>query len=229
MLDLATVKQLAPKAQRTLISQDFVDKLNAAIDDPVILEAYKDNAISYMHVLSTGKYKMDDYLSAVKYVTFKLMGHSNLKAYAKTFPDRYGRLINEGKSDDDIAPYVSMYNGNKLVTQIYEQTVIPIHILNAPERQKAINVLASIMVNDKVKGLIRVKAAEALLANTKPPENTNVTLNIGGNQSDAIGELREATERLAEIQRELLNKGKITLSELAESRIIDVEALDNDE
>lgn len=50
---------------------------------------------------------MEDYISAVKYVSFKLLNYSNVDAYAATFPERFNRLKKEGQQ---VEAFASMYN-----------------------------------------------------------------------------------------------------------------------
>ena len=216
---LESIKKLVPKAQRTLITEDFVDKLEASVKDSVIAEEFKNNFITYLNVLSKGKYKMEDYINAVKYVSFKLLDYSNVKAYAATFPERYERLVEEGQQID---AFVSMYNKNKLVIQIYEQTIVPSYVLNAPLHQQALNTLATMIQDEDVRGMTKVKACEAILAYTKQPEVIKGELTIGIEQSDTINDLREVTEQLAKTYREALANGTKTLKQVAESRIIDI-------
>ena len=216
---LESIKKLMPKAQRTLITEDFVNRLEASMKDSIIAEEFKDNFITYLNVLSKGKYKMEDYISAVKYVSFKLLGYSNIDAYAATFPERYERLVKEGQQID---AFVSMYNKNKLVIQIYEQTIVPSYILNAPLHQEALNTLTDMIRDEDVRGMTKVKACEAILAYTKQPEIIKGELTIGIEQSDTINDLREVTEQLAKTYREALANGTKTLKQVAESRIIDI-------
>lgn len=216
---LESIKKLVPKAQRTLITEDFVNRLEASMKDSIIAEEFKDNFITYLNVLSKGKYKMEDYINAVKYVSFKLLDYSNVKAYAATFPERYERLVKEGQQID---AFVSMYNKNKLVIQIYEQTIVPSYVLNAPLHQQALNTLATMIQDEDVRGMTKVKACEAILAYTKQPEIIKGELTIGIEQSDTINDLREVTEQLAETYRKALQGGARTLTQVAEAKIIDV-------
>ena len=220
MLALESVRKLVPKSQRTLITQEFLDKLEASVNDSLVAEQFKENFVTYLNVLSKGKYKMEDYINAVKYVSFKLLGYSNINAYIATFPERYERLKTEGQTQ--IEAFVSMYNKNKLVMQIYEQTIVPSYVLNAPMHQQALNTLAAMIIDDDVRGMTKVKACEAILAYTKQPEVIKGELTIGIEQSDTINDLREVTEQLAKTYREALANGTKTLKQVAESRIIDV-------
>ena len=227
MLELATVKKLVPKTQRSLLSQDFLDRIEASVKDTAIAEEFKENFITYLNVLSKGKYKMEDYIAAVKYISFKLLGYSNIDAYAATFPERYERLVDSGQNNIDA--YVSMYNKGKLVMQIYEQTMVPTWVLNAPLHQEALNTLADMLHDPTVRGMAKVKACEAILAHTKQPEVVKGELTIGLEQQDTIADLRDVTEKLANTFRATLEHNTKTLKEIAESQIIDVSYKDLDD
>ena len=220
MLALESVRKLVPKNQRTLITQEFLDKLEASVNDNLVAEQFKENFVTYLNVLSKGKYKMEDYINAVKYVSFKLLGYSNINAYTATFPERYERLKTEGQTQ--IEAFVSMYNKNKLVMQIYEQTIVPSYVLNAPMHQQALNTLAAMIVDDDVRGMTKVKACEAILQYTKQPDVVKGELTIGIEQSDTINDLREITENLADTYRVMLEKKGMRLKDVAEADIIDI-------
>lgn len=226
MLPIETVKKLVPKSQRGLITQDFLDKIEASVQNSLIAEEFKNNFITYLNVLSTGKYKMEDYISAVKYISFKLLGYSNVDAYAATFPDRYERLKREGQ--EQIEAFASMYNKNKLVMQIYEQTIVPTYVLNAPLHQEALNELAKMIKDPSVRGMTKVKACEAILQHTKQPEIVKGELTIGIEQQDTISELRDVVEQLAEVNRLSIAKNIKSIKEVAEAKIIDVTPLGED-
>lgn len=226
MLALESVKKLVPKNQRTLITQEFLDKLEASVNDSLVAEQFKENFVTYLNVLSKGKYKMEDYINAVKYVSFKLLGYSNINAYIATFPERYERLKAEGQTQ--IEAFVSMYNKNKLVMQIYEQTIVPSYVLNAPMHQQALNTLAAMIIDDDVRGMTKVKACEAILQYTKQPDVVKGELTIGIEQSDTINDLREITENLADTYRMMLEKKGMRLKDVAEANIIDITPEDDD-
>lgn len=219
-LELEAVRKLVPKTQRGLITQDFVDRIAASVADTEVAEQFKENFITYINVLSKGRYKMEDYVSAVKYISFKLLGYSNIKAYAATFPERYQRLKDEGQQQ--IEAFVSMYARGKLVNQIYEQTMVPTYVLNAPLHQEALNELAMMIKDPDVRGMAKVKACEAILQYTKQPEVVKGELTIGIEQSDTINDLREVTENLADTYRVMLEKKGVRLKDVAEANIIDV-------
>lgn len=219
MIEIDVVKKLVPRSQRTLITEEFLQTIEDIAKDSKLGELYKENFITYLNVLGKGKYKMEDYLSAVKYISFKLLNYTNIDAYASTFPERYQRLKDEGQTQID--SYVSMYNKNKLVMQIYEQTLIPTYVLNAPLHQEALTELAKMISDPDVRGMTKVKACETILQYTKAPEIIKNELVIGIEQQDTIADLREVTENLASTYKNLLESGAKTLKEIAEDNIVD--------
>ena len=189
-----------------------------------MFEAYRDNLLSYTKVMADGRFKVQEYVNAVKYVSHKLMGCTNIEAYTKTFPDKYQRFVAQGVQAKDIASYVTAYNKSKLVNLIFEQTLIPSYVLNQDLYQRALNVQADLMVNsgsDKV----RCDAANSLLTHLKMPETQKVELEIGVKEDSSISQLRQATLELARQQRLAMEAGAMNAQEVAHTKItIDVDA-----
>lgn len=221
MIEFDVLKDLVPKGQRGMITPELVEKLNSWNDDPKLLDSYKENLLSYIGVLKDGKYKITDYIHAVKYVSYKLLGFNDMDAYAITFPERYQRLSDEGLSRSDMSPYASAYKKNKLVNAIMEQTLIPSHVINAPLYQEALNQLAQIMVHSG-SDMARVNAANAILTHTQAPEVSKIELDIGIKEGSAIDDLRRATEDLIIAQKKSIRAG-VAVSQIAESQIVEAE------
>lgn len=225
LLTLDQLQQVVPRQLRGSVDEQMVNHLNGLVLDPEFREQYRDNLLSYTSVLSTGKYKLQNYVDAVRYVSHKLLGASNLDAYVKTFPDKYQRFLAEGVASKDVASYVSAYNKSKLVMGIYQQTLTPSWVLNADLYQKALNVQADLMVNAKSE-LVRTTAANSLLAQLKAPEATKVELEIGLKQDGTIEALRTATEALVAQQKAMILGGAANAQDIAHSRIIEGEVLE---
>src|SRR6185503_9025470 len=120
-LTVEEFRDAMPAKWKKTINQELIDQVNTTLADPTAYEAYRDNLISYTSVMADGKFKIEQYLDAVRYVSFKLLGNSNIDAYIKTFPARYQAHLTAGTSAKDIASYVSAYNKGKLVNLIFEQ------------------------------------------------------------------------------------------------------------
>ena len=217
-------RQALPEKVKKSINQELVDQINTTLSDPDMYEAYRDNLLSYTRVMADGRFKVSEYINAVKYVSHKLMGATNIEAYSKTFPEKIHRFAANGVSSKDVASYVTAYNKSKLVNLIFEQTLIPSYVLNQDLYQKALNVQADLMVNAKSEK-VRSDAANSLLTHLKMPETQKVELEIGIKEDSSIAALRATTLELARQQRLMLEAGAMNAQQVAHSKlVIDIEA-----
>lgn len=210
MLTVDELKQALPPALRTAATQGLADMVNSITTDPEAAQNIRENFVGYTHVLKEGRFKTEDYVSGVAYVTFKLMGYTNQESYKRTFPARYQALVARGATDKDISAYVSAYNKNKLVNMILEQTLVPVWVLNQDLYQKAINVQAKLMIDPLVSPKVRSDAANSLLTHLKKPETKQVELSLGMVENTGMTELNAMLMALAGRQQELIAQGATT-------------------
>jgi len=224
-LTIEQFKQALPDKVKKSVNQELIDSVNNTLADPEMFEAYRDNLLSYTRVMADGRFKVPNYIDAVRYVSHKLMGCSNIEAYTKAFPDKYARFVAQGVQAKDIASYVTAYNKSKLVNLIFEQTLIPSYVLNQDLYQRALNVQAELMVHAKSEK-VRSDAANSLLTQLKMPETQKVELEIGIKEDSSIAQLRLATMELARQQRLSMESGSMNAQQIAHSKIqvVDVEA-----
>ena len=215
----AEVKAALPAHLRTAVTPSLVQNLNAISADPLVAQEIRDNFVSYTGVLKEGKFRTEDYLNAVAYVSYKLMGHSNKDAYSKTFPARMNQLISKGTSDKDVSAYVSSYNKGKLVNLILEQTLVPIWVLNQDVYQKAINTQAELMAT-AASELVRTQAANSILTHLAKPKEAAVQINIGQAESSGMKELTDLMRDLAQQQMKSISTGEMKTVDVAAQRII---------
>lgn len=226
-LSIEQFKQALPDKVKRSINQELIDQINNTLADPEMFEAYRDNLLSYTRVMADGRFKVSSYVDAVRYVSHKLMGCTNIEAYTKTFPDKYQRFIQQGVASKDIASYVTAYNKSKLVNLIFEQTLIPSYVLNQDLYQKALNVQAELMLDTDISPKVRSDAANSLLTHLKMPETQKVELEIGVKEDSSIQALRNTTLELARQQRMMMEAGAMNAQEVAHSKlVIDVESKD---
>ena len=219
MLTVAMVSQALPITLRGSVDQAFVDKINNIISDPIMAEQVRTNFISYTKVLQDGRFKTEDYLHAVTYVSFKLMGMSNQDAYFRTFPQRHAALVAKGADPKDISAYVSAFNKGKLVNLILEQTLVPTWILNQEVYQKAINVQAGLMMNANSE-MVRMQAANSILTHLAKPKEAGPLINIDMTENAGMKELRDMLSQVAKKQVEAIESG-VTTKDIAGQRIIE--------
>ncbi|MCB1713066.1 MAG: hypothetical protein KDH96_11500, partial [Candidatus Riesia sp.] len=101
LLTTEQFKQVVPNQFKACVSQELIDQINKTLADPDMYETYRDNLLGYAHVMKEGKFKMEDYINAIKYCSHKIMGASNIDAYVKTFPDKYQAMLSAGKNAKD--------------------------------------------------------------------------------------------------------------------------------
>lgn len=219
LLSLDQFRAVLPDKVKKSLNQELVDKINATLSNPEEYEHYRDNLMSYTRVMQDGKFKIESYLDAVRYVSHKLMGASNIEAYMKTFPDKYRDFVAQGVAAKDIASYVTAYNKGKLVNLIFEQTLIPVHVLNMDMYQKALNAQFELGLTAQSEK-VRADALNSVLTQLRPPEIKKVELDIAVKENDAIKTLRETTLALAEEQRRAIAAGMINAEQAAHQKLV---------
>ncbi len=212
-------KEALPAKLKKNINTEVIDQINELLADPDMYEQYRDNLMSYTNVMMEGKFKLSSYISAVKYVSHKLMNCTNLLAYTKTFPDKYADFLARGVSSSDISSYVHAYNSSKLVNLIYVQTLTPIAVLNNHMVQQALNVQADLMVNAKSEK-VRSDAANSILTHLKLPETQKIERDIGVKGDSSIDALRASTMELVAMQRQMIQSGSMSAGDMAGSKLI---------
>ena len=229
-LSIEVLKKALPPKLKNRINQELLDKVESTLQDPQMYEIYRENFLTYSSVLNDGKFKMDEYLNAVKYCTHKLMGKSNIESYIKTFPDRYNQMLLNGYGQKEIASFVAVYNKGKMVNAILEQSIIPSWIINQDLHQKAINVLADLMMNANSEK-VRADSANSLLVHLKPPEVKKVELDIGVKANKEIDDMKTLLAELSAKQLAMMNSGVVDVTDVANTKIVNAEyrEIDNDE
>ena len=211
-------KRALPDKMKKSVSHEVIAMVNKTLSDPDMYEQYRDNMISYSSVMNDGRFKLPNYVSAVKYCSHKLMGKSSIAAYSATFPEKIVRFKQQGVHDKDIASYVTAYNKSKLVTLIMEQSLTPFHVLNQDLRQKALNSQVELMLNAKSEK-VRSDAANSVLSHTAPPPNQKIELQVSQKQDSVVDELRSVTMSLVAETRKAIEAGVLTPQEAAHQRI----------
>jgi hypothetical protein len=216
------LQKTLPSNLRTAATQSLVDMLNTVSNNQEEAELIRETFLGYSAVLSEGKYKTEDYLNAVKYVSFKLMKCSNQDAYIKTFPQRYQTLLAKGTSPKDVAAYVHAYSKNKLVNRIMEQTMVPSWVLNQDIFQEAINTQASLMRDPDVSPKVRSDAANSIMTHLAKPKEVGPLINLDMRDNSGMKEMKDLLVRMAQQQQELIKEG-VTAKDIAAVNIIEGE------
>jgi len=222
-------KAVLPVKFKGNLPKETMQNINDVITgDTAIKEAFRDNLIGYAHVLKEGRFTIEQYVNAVKYVCYKLMGSKNQEAWARTFPHRMARLVKLGTAEKDIAAHVAIYNKSRLVNLIYEQTIIPTHVYNADIYQKAVLEQAKIMMTAK-SDKVRSDAAHSLMTQLSPPGVSKIQLDISNVGDATLDALKESTMKLVAAQKAALEAGTVTIEQIAHSEVVTSETEEDEE
>lgn len=205
-LTIEDLQRAVPANLKRSVTQTAVDMLNNIQQDPILAEEIRNNFIHYTGVLKDGKFKTEDYISAVMYVSFKLMGDTNQDAWCKTFPNRYAVLVARNATQKEISSHVTMYNKGILVNKILEQAMVPTYVLNQDLFQKALNVQADLMLTANSEK-VRSDAANSLLTHLKKPDAIKGQIDVNIKDSSGMNELKKVLEELATNQQKQIENG----------------------
>lgn len=218
-LTIDQFRQALPDKMKKSINQELVHKINTTLSDPDMYEMYRENLLSYASVMQDGKFKLTNYVDAIKYVSHKLAGKTNLDAFSLTFPHKMSGWAQQGVASKDQASYITAYNKSKLVTLIMEQSLIPSWVLNQDLYQKALNTQAHLMLTANSEK-VRTDAANSLLTHLKIPESQKVELSVGVKKDNSITDLRNAVIELAAEQKKAIQAGMYNAQQIAHIPIV---------
>jgi hypothetical protein len=166
----------------------------------------RENWLTHANILREGTYSMEQYTTAIKYVSLKQMGHTNQQAYSIALGDRYRDLVAKGYDDQRISSHVAAFHKGALVQKLLAQSTIPLYMLYQDEAHKAIKCLVDVMTNDTVSPRTRTEAADKLLNHIKRPEAAKIELEVTQNQG-GMQELQVMMRELATRQLKAIEDG----------------------
>lgn len=169
-----------------------------------------------------------EYAKAVLFNTYKTLGYSNVKAYCRVFPERLMRLEQEGKTQEDLRGYVSVYCKSRAVIDVETKRLLPVHIVFHDLFYNAIKTTADIMNDSDVSPKVRVEAANVILNYTKQPEIQKNQLQITIQDTDEITQLKEALNELSRTQRDKIIEGEATVVDVIDAKIYEPEKEEED-
>lgn len=226
-----TVEELQsalPAKLKVKVDQNLVAEVNQLCADPEMGELFRENVIGYGSVLQDGKYKMTDYLTAVKFCSYKFGNLVDREAYFMTFPHKEALWKQQGLTNKVMSTYISAYRHTKLVTKIMQQAMIPVYLANQDLFNKALKTQCAIMIDEGVSPKVRSDAADSVMKHLKQPETATVELNVNNKANeDSIGHLSRAVEALVEQQNKALASGK-SITDITEQGLVIENEADND-
>lgn len=196
---------LALGSRRSWATQELVAMLNNLESEGA--ELVRENWLTHANILREGTYSVEQYTTAIKYVSLKQMGHTNQQAYSIALSDRYQDLVAKGFDEQRISSYVAAYHKGALVQKVLAQSTIPLYMLYQDEAHKAIKTLVDVMTNEDTSPRTRAEAADKLLGHIKRPESAKIELEVSQKQQDGMAELVEMMRDLAQKQKTAIEGG----------------------
>ena len=168
------------KKKGMLVSQETVDELNKLEANPDYGEEFIDAYKQYFNILDKNSaWSTPKYMNALKFFVLMESDHSAVDAYVKTFPDRLEARHARGESKKDIGGEASRYNASALINEIRRVAGISVKLTHRHTMLKAIQITTDLMLDKNVSPAVRQKAAETLIRELSPEDDSNVVIKIG--------------------------------------------------
>jgi len=209
MVEIEMIQEQLGKKKGALVTQDTVDELNSLVEDPEYGEEFLDSYVSYFNVMEgNSAWSTPKYMKAMKFFTLIESGHHAVDAYVKVFPDRLQSRVDRGQGKDDMGGEASRYNASALVNEIRKVASIPVQLIHRHLLHEAIMVQADLMLHAKSE-MVQQKAAESLIKELKPMEDTTIQLKVGMDDEtrNAQSQLVEHVGQIALNQQRMLASG----------------------
>jgi len=229
-LDLVQ-SQMRPN-QRLTISDDTVSEIQKLAKNPDYGEEFLDCYLDHLNVFKENPNRSHtQYLNAIKFFSLVEAGNSLTDAYIKLFPERYeSRKQNydwKERKKEIMRGEASRFNNSMLVNEIRKVAAIPIQLIHRHLLHEAILDQADLMTNSK-SDMVRQKAGACLIEHLKPTEDQVLQVKVEDGTTSIIDQLRQAAESLASAEHSRVSAG-VPLKEIAESKIIEAEAVTDDD
>lgn len=232
-IDAEKLRKMLPKGTNHKVTDEVINLIHSMESDTGLLQDYlEESLLSYLPVLREVKVELRDYVNAIKFCNLK-KSMPNEKAWQIVFPDRYKKLVEEGRWNSS---HVAMYNRSALVVKIDAQMMVATHIQYAPMFHASVMKQFELMNGQAAGGMpvsatVQHLAAAKLADLTAAPVEQKIDLKIG--QSDEVRNQQEKTfQKLNEIaknQRDLIAAGHDIAQVQRLNMIIDVEEDDGQE
>lgn len=236
MLELTVLQDQLGKKKGSLITQDTVDELNRLAEDADYGEQFIDAYSSYFNVMEkNSQWTTPKYMSAMKFFTLMESGHNATDAYVKTFPERLAARHARGESKKEMGGEASRYNASALVNEIRKVATIPVQLTHRHMLTAALDKSMRLMLDPNVSPTVQQKAAETLIRELKPTEDSTVNIKVGMTD-EAKSQQAKLVDHIGQIalqQQKMLAAG-LDIAEIQKlniqiSQAIDVEELEYDD
>jgi len=228
MTTLEDMKRLMPNKKNS-ITQKAVDIINRSASEPEFQgETLAQSAALYENVIKGTRASIPEYLNAIRFCAYVVSNESNYtEAYKRVFYDREFVILRAELETDhpqyaELTSAASRYRRSKLVVDILTASQVPLDLIFAGQRYKAMGVLADVMENGRY-DRDRVSAAKELLAATSGPEHMKIELDVGIKEDSAVQQLNDQLAEIVTRQMGMMESGTVSLETLGSLKVIEHE------
>lgn len=228
MTTLEDMKRLMPNKKNS-ITQKAVDIINRSANEPEFQgETLVQSAALYENVIKGTRASIPEYLNAIRFCAYVVSNESNYtEAYKRVFYDREFVILRAELETDhpqyaELTSAASRYRRSKLVVDILTASQVPLDLIFAGQRYKAMGVLADVMENGRY-DRDRVSAAKELLAATSGPEHMKIELDVGIKEDSAVQQLNDQLAEIVTRQMGMMESGTVSLETLGSLKVIEHE------
>jgi hypothetical protein len=175
------IEKLLPKGSNYKVTDEVLSLIDNIEKDTGLLQEYAEESIlNNLPILREVRVSFKDYVDAVKYVQLK-QNMSNNEAWELTFPDKYSKLVQEGRWNSS---HVSYYNSRPIVVKLEAQKLLDYKALYAPVFYQQIQVQSRLAAGtdangNPTSGTVQQLASKTLLELLKPEEANKLDITIG--------------------------------------------------
>ena len=211
VLTVEDVQRAIPSKKGT-VTQELVNIINRSATEPEFQgESLMQTMVTYQNVMQKNAVSMKEYISAIRFCAYLIsMDDNYTEAYKRVFWDREFVQARKDLPTDhvqykELTSAASRYRRSRVVVDILTLSQVPLDLIFAGHRMRAIGVLATVMETGRF-DRDRIAAAKELLAATMPKDN-KITIDIGPSQASAMVSLQEQIAAMALNQKLLLEAG----------------------
>jgi len=221
-LTLVAVQSQLTAQQKLLVDEGTIEEINKLASQPDYGAEFLESYLDCLNVLADSpRNDHAQYLNAMKFFSLVEAENSLTDAYVKVFPERLERRAKGNPDKENVKQLLrgeaSRYNGSKLVSEIRRVATIPVQLIHRHLLHESILVTADLMHNARSE-MVRAKAADTLIRELKPQEDTTLKIEVDDGSTSVIQELANATQALAAQQHEAVMAG-VPLKQIAASKI----------
>lgn len=210
-----SIKAILPEGISEANKEAIAVEVSAQIDESIprdIRESYKENLISFSSMVQEGqKVRMTDYLSAVKFITYRNSGLSITESYKLTKHKEVSQAILEGVSEEKIENRAKAYSQNKIVKQIQSNSQMPLHMVYGDYIVDGINRMHKIIMTGSNRDAIN--AFDSLARNIMP--KNDIEIKVEANLlDDKLKALSEMQKNVAVEVTHKIESGSMSITDL---------------